>query len=137
VHDGKCSKKMQLQQVPEGQPGGSQCTMCKACSRVASRKNSYQAKSDAKSPSAGNSTGIVPPNNTSMQLRSSPTKKSTKETTEKSKIDAIVAPDRSTETTEKTRAVSKRKADEKANEGNKHCAFKHVSLSLISTCMFS
>ena len=117
VHDGKCSKKMQLLEGLEGKPGDGQCTMCKSCAQVASKRSVRQGKADPQPLSAGNSTGISPLSNISMQLRPSPSKRNPKETPVRSTADAKGTPIEEKETSKDTpdqgkTGSTKRKADE-------------------------
>ena len=157
VHDGKCSRKMQLLEGSEDKPGEGQCTMCRSCAQMASRKRTHRsrAKSDPKALSAGKSTGVGPASTPSTQLpkaldagsstgigpasfgnrqlRSSPSKKPINETTEKSKTAPDESKETSTEKTEQAKTSAKRKADESTNAGTKHCKFIPTDMS----CFFS
>jgi hypothetical protein len=144
-----------LEGTNEGKAGNSQCTMCTACAKVANKKTHRQSHPEPKKLDAGGSTGIGPAstpgrqepnifdmgsstgsgpaNFESRQLRSSPTKKPGKETTEKSKITPDKSKETSKEKTEQTNTSAKRKADESTNAGTKHCKFILTDMS----CFFS
>jgi hypothetical protein len=131
VHDGKCSKKMQLLEGPEDKAGDEQCTMCKNCAQVASKKSARKGRPDPQPLSAGTSTGIAPLSNISMQLRSSPTKRNPKETPVKSTGDARGTANEEKATSKDTPNQGKTGSTKrKADEGIKHCMFILAPLSL-------
>ena len=145
-HDGKCSKKMQLLEGSEDTPVEGQCTMCTSCARMASRKRNQKSKANPIPLNAGNSTGIAPLNNASMQLRSSPVKRTSRKTSESSNDDVKGTPNEVKETSKETPAQSRTSSKRKADEGKNHCMnvlapfdlslYLYLSLSLTLSLSF-